>query len=95
VLQYAALYPHDLDILYETLAHNSTMVSKTKDLSVLAKMDMETTVKRGQNRQDDRDRGGWKATLVRKTRKELGVPMTEACIFMAEVCTLVCAHLCA
>ena len=84
-----------MDILYETLAYNSTMVSKTKDLSELAKMDMERTVKRGQGSKDDRNRDSWKATLVRKIRKELGIPMTEACIFMAEVCTFDCVHVCA
>ena len=81
-----------MDILYETLAYNSNTVTKNKDLSALAKFDMERTVKRGQNSKDDRDRDGWKATLVRKTRKELEIPIMETCVHTAEVCKFVCAQ---
>jgi hypothetical protein len=81
-----------MDILYESMAYQSILASMNSDLSVLAKIQMEKTTKRGQREDDDRDLNSWKATLVQKTRAELGIPLTETCIHLAEVCPFVCAH---
>jgi len=84
-LKIPVLYPHDMDILYETMAYHSILASMNSDLSALAKIQMEKTTKRGQSKQDDRDLNSWKATLVHKTRAQLGIPLTETCIHLAEV----------
>ena len=76
---FAGLEPQDVEILYETLAEQAIMASMVTDSSAVAKNLNNQPVKR-----DAASSTEWKAEFVRKARRELGIPMTEACLFTGE-----------